>query len=249
MSPRPQPPARDTAPVVQRVRVRYARRGRLRFTSHRDVARALERALRRSGIPMAFSAGFSPHPKISYVGAAPTGTASEAEYLELGLAEETDPDDVRRRLDEALPDGLDVLDVVRSGPGALPDRITGSRWEIQLPGLAPEVVQAAASTFLAAETAPIQRRIKDGTRTVDARSAVVSLRVTTADCAILEVVVRHLTPAVRPDDVLAALREIADLVPPSPPLVTRTAQGPLADDGRIADPLDPDRAQSRAGSP
>ena len=71
------------APAVQRVRVRYAKRGRLRFISHRDFARALERALRRADVPMAFSAGFNPHPKISYPGAAPTGVASEAEYLEL----------------------------------------------------------------------------------------------------------------------------------------------------------------------
>ena len=71
-------------PVVQRLRLRYAKRGRLRFISHRDFARALERALRRADAPVAFSAGFSPHPKISYVGAAPTGAASEAEYLEVG---------------------------------------------------------------------------------------------------------------------------------------------------------------------
>ena len=73
-------------PVVQRLRIQYAKRGRLRFTSHRDFARAFERALRRAAVPMAYSAGFSPHPKISYVGAAPTGVASEAEYLEIGLA-------------------------------------------------------------------------------------------------------------------------------------------------------------------
>ena len=74
-------------PVVQRLRVRYAKRGRLRFTSHRDFARAFERAVRRAGIPIGFSSGFSPHPKISYANAAPTGSASEAEFLEIGLTE------------------------------------------------------------------------------------------------------------------------------------------------------------------
>ena len=81
----PQPPARDVAPTVQRLRLRYAKRGRLRFASHRDFQRAFERALRRAQVPMAYSAGFSPHPKISYANAAPTGTASEAEYLEIGM--------------------------------------------------------------------------------------------------------------------------------------------------------------------
>src|SRR5438132_10708386 len=99
-------------PVVQRVRFRYAKRGRLRFTSHRDFARAFERALRRAGVPMAYSAGFTPHPKISYVGAAPTGVASEAEYLEIGLAQTCDPEEVRRDLDAALPAGLDIVEVV-----------------------------------------------------------------------------------------------------------------------------------------
>ena len=61
-------------------------------------------------------------------------------------------------------------------------------------------------------------------------------------CAILQMVVRHATPAVRPDDVLAALRVVADLAPPSPPQVTRLAQGLLDEvDGTVADPLAPDR--------
>ena len=71
--------------MVQRIRIRYAKRGPLRFTSHRDFARAFERAVRRAGVPIAFSQGFTPHPKISYASAAPTGAASEAEYLEIGL--------------------------------------------------------------------------------------------------------------------------------------------------------------------
>ena len=60
-------------PTVQRLRLRYAKRGRLRFSSHRDFQRAFERALRRAEVPMAYSAGFSPHPKVSYANAAPTG--------------------------------------------------------------------------------------------------------------------------------------------------------------------------------
>jgi radical SAM-linked protein len=237
--------------VVQHIRIRFARRGRLRFASHRDVARAFERAVRRAELPIAFSEGFSPHPKLSYAGAAPTGTASEAEYLELGLAEACDPDEVRERLSAALPEGLDVVDaVVRAPtvPGSLGDRITGSRWSIELPGVSVADAAAAVRAFEAVATAPVQRMMKDGPRTVDPRAAVVSITVGGADCAILEVVVRHFTPAVRPDDVLAALREIADLAPPSPPRVTRLAQGLLADDGRLGDPLEPDRAAATADS-
>ena len=73
------------APPVQKLRLRYAKRGRLRFTSHRDFSRAFERALVRAEVPMAYSSGFHPHPRISYANAAPTGAASEAEYAEIGL--------------------------------------------------------------------------------------------------------------------------------------------------------------------
>ena len=122
-------------PAVQKLRVRYAKRGRLRFSSTRDFQRALERALRRAAVPMAFSAGFHPHPKISYANAAPTGTASEAEYFEISVTDRVDPDGLRAALDEALPEGLDVLQVVEATPGALADRLEASDWVIGVPRL------------------------------------------------------------------------------------------------------------------
>src|SRR5262249_30288930 len=106
-----------------KVRLRFAKRGKLRFTSHRDVARAFERALRRARLPVAYSQGFNPHPKISWVGAAPTGVASEAEYVEIQLVEHLDPEVVRASFNAALPEGLTVLEAVRAGPGGLAERI------------------------------------------------------------------------------------------------------------------------------
>jgi len=218
-------------PVVQRVRICYAKRGRLRFTSHRDIQRAFERALRRAEVPMAYSAGFSPHPKISWAGAAPTGTASEAEYVELGLAAQVDPDKLRDSLDEALPPDLDILEVAESEGGSLADYLEGSVWRIELPGIEPADARAAAEAFLAAEQVEVQRLTKNGMRSFDAREAVVELSALDGAapvCAILRVVVRHTTPAVRPDDVLTGLGSVAGLVPPVPPRVTRLSQGPLA---------------------
>ena len=133
-------------PVVQKLRVRYAKRDRLRFTSHRDFARAFERAVRRAGVPIGFSSGFSPHPKISYANAAPTGSASEAEFLEIGLTELREPDEVLRALDGALPPGLDILDVVVvDGPGSLADRLEASTWRIELADANPDQVASAVS--------------------------------------------------------------------------------------------------------
>src|SRR5687767_6538100 len=144
--PRQDPPQQP--PPVQRLRVRYAKRGRLRFTSHRDFSRAFERAIFRARVPMAYSSGFNPHPRISYAGAAPTGSASEAEYLEIALAEVVEPAAVRAALAEALPDGLDLLEVVEAGPAALNDLLEASRWLVELAAPAAEV-EAAASGFLA----------------------------------------------------------------------------------------------------
>ncbi|GAA3974291.1 TIGR03936 family radical SAM-associated protein [Actinomadura viridis] len=247
------------APVIQRLRVRYAKRGRLRFTSHRDISRAVERAVRRAGIPVAFSAGFTPHPKISYTGAAATGVASEAEYLEIGLTETRDPARVRADLDAALPDGLDIVDVVAAGQAktsALADRLEASEWRVRLDGVRETDAAGAVAAFLDAPTIEVERLTKKGRRRFDVRAAVSALEVETlapepdrraaeaADvpCAILRMVVRHTTPAVRPDDILTGLRQVADPAPPSPPLVTRLAQGPLdAVTGELADPLELDR--------
>ena len=236
----------------------------MRFASHRDIARAVERGVRIAGLPIAFSAGFSPHPRISYAGGAQTGTASEAEYLEIALTAPCAAAEVRDRLDAALPSGIDVIDVFEmtsaplaglasapGGPGRPPAaaghaaaappagrldalRLEASDWEVVLPGVAPADAARAVEVFLAAGSAEVERLTSKGTRRLDARAAVVALQADwraaegrDAAGAILRMVVRHMTPAVRPDDILTALRQLAGLAPSSPPRVTRLAQGPL----------------------
>lgn len=248
--------------MVQRVRLRYAKRGPLRFTSHRDFARAFERAIHRAGVPIAFSQGFTPHPKISYASAAPTGVGSEAEYLEIGLREPVDPEQLRLALDAALSPGLDVLAAVAvpaTAAGSLADRIDASRWRIELPEVDPAVAERAVAAFLAAGEVPVRRLTKQGWRTFDARAAVVTFDVCREDappsevmglpCAILDLVVRQVTPSVRPDDVLTGLRVVADLTPPVPPRVVRLVQGMLSTQGEIVDPLLAVRDQEVSGNP
>lgn len=240
---------------MQRIRLRYTKRGRLRFTSHRDFQRAFERALRRAEVPMAYSAGFTPHPKVSYANAAPTGTGSEAEYLEIQLAAERDPDKLRELLDASLPVGLDIVEAVEARTSGLADRLQASVWELRLDRVAVSEAERAVAAFLAAEEVQVERRTKNGIRSFDARGAVVALDVArcagdrpdAAACAILRLVVRHLTPAVRPDDVLSGLRATADLAPPVPAAVTRLAQGLLDEEtGAVTDPLAPDRDATTA---
>jgi radical SAM-linked protein len=235
-------------PAVQHLVVRYAKRGKMRFASHRDVARVFERGVRRAGLPIAYSAGFTPHPRISYAGGAPTGVASEAEYLSLALTSREAAAQVRERLNETLPDGIDVIDVMDDADGPAGDHtvlgaLEASQWRVVLPGVEPAAAERAVASFLARSEAPVERLTDKGVRRLDARAAVVTLDVRepadpdggqraavtgVQDCAILRMVVLHMAPAVRPDDVLTALREQHGLVPSSPPITTRLAQGSLA---------------------
>jgi radical SAM-linked protein len=235
--PKPIPTGDTPLPAVQHMLVRYAKRGKMRFASHLDVARAFERGVRRAGLPVAYSAGFTPHPKISYAGGAPTGVASEAEYLSLGLTSRNGAEDVRERLNAALPDGIDVIDVTEDAGGLPASRLTASEWQVILPGLTPDSVAPAVQQFLALEHVPVERLTNKGMRRMDARSAVVTLDVHRADGAgddtALRMIVRHTVPAVRPDDVLTALREVSGVTPAAPPLMTRLAQGSLGESGVV----------------
>jgi radical SAM-linked protein len=176
--------------------------------------------------------------------------ASEAEYLEIGLAERREPDQLRAALDAALPVGLDILEVGEAVPPALADRIEASHWRLELSGVGVGELEGAVAALLRAEAAPVDKITKDGRRTVDARAPVVLARVSQraesdgeAACAILDLVVRHATPAVRPDDVLTALRQVGALSTPVTPQVTRLAQGLLGAtppaDGQPITLLDP----------
>jgi len=233
---RPQPSGPQPALTVQRLTIRYSKRGRMRFASHRDIARAIERGVRKAGLPVAYSAGFSPHPRISYSGGAPTGSASEAEYLELAVTRRCEPDDVSRRLNVALPDGIDVIEVVETGGRSAGIQLEASEWEVVWPGVPADAAASAVQAFLAAPSVQVERLTSKGMRRLDARAAVISLTShapepeidESARCVILRMIVRHMTPAVRPDDILAALRQLSAPVPASPPLVTRLWQGPIS---------------------
>lgn len=267
----PDHPNPSAAPV-QKVRLRYAKRGRLRFASHRDVARVFERALRRVGVPMAHSQGYSPRPRISWLGAVPTGVSSEAEYVELQLAQRVDPAALLAELRGALVVGIEPLEAVEAGGSALADRLQASRWRLEFPGVPAGRLREAVSALLDADHVEVRRMGKDGLRTLDAREPLVRAEVLdgagtgalgdggapvaddgpkNADpYGILVVVVRQTTPVVRPDDVLNALRVVADQDLPDAE-ATRLEQGRLDDAGGLVDPLAPEGATAgpRRGSP
>jgi radical SAM-linked protein len=170
--------------------------------------------------------------------------ASEAEYLSLALTSPQDPARLQRALDTALPDGIDVIDVREDSGGTLNSRLMASEWLVELPGISPEAAEAAAREFLAAADAHVERLTNKGVRRLNARGAVLRMELDRRACeahpggyGTLRMVVRHTEPAVRPEDVLTALRQIAGVMPTSPATATRVAQGMLGGDGVIGDGL------------
>jgi radical SAM-linked protein len=150
-----------------KLRVRFSKLGKVRFTSHRDVARVWERAIRIVALPVAYSQGFSPRPRVSFGLALSTSAESVAEYLDIDLDEtklsgEFDVDATAQRLDAALPDGFAVMAASAIAPGAvsLQQVVTSCSWVIDLHDVDHQVVQPAVDRLLAAETVIVMRERK-----------------------------------------------------------------------------------------
>ncbi len=165
------------------VRLRFTKLGKIRWTSHRDVARIWERALRRAGLPVAYSEGFSPRPKLSFGLALPTGCESLAEYLDVELAADVDPEVVGQKVEPMLPAGISVLAAAKpaAGSGSLQEDVSSCAWEMCVPGASPEQLDAALSKVMAASSLPIARERKGRTVRDDLRPSLLSLRAAERD--------------------------------------------------------------------
>ncbi|HWI54738.1 MAG TPA: TIGR03936 family radical SAM-associated protein [Desulfobacteria bacterium] len=93
---------------MPRVRVEFAKGDQVRFLSHLDLMKTIERVIRRAEIPIAFSEGFNPHPKMNFASALAVGVTSDSEYMDIELREETELGDILRRLSKALPPGIEI---------------------------------------------------------------------------------------------------------------------------------------------
>lgn len=116
------------------LRSRFQVVGRMRFLSHLDLLKMMEKALRRADIPMNFSQGFNPHPKISFGAAKPVGLASSGEYFDVELIEKMAPEEFRERLQKNYPEGMIVFETkeIEVGKPALMAIINGASYEVQL---------------------------------------------------------------------------------------------------------------------
>ena len=209
-----------------RVRLRYAKHGKVRWTSHRDAARIWERALRRAGIAVAYTEGFSPRPRLHFGLALPTGYESECELLDVDLAgrgddrqdEAVDPASLPARLTAALPVGFTVtaVAVLVGGETSLQQDVTSCSWYVELREVSPAAAEHAVRTALDAATLPLARTRKGQERVDDLRPGILALRVgaTTQDgLATLEADLATQPRALRPSELLAAcFPDVADTI-------------------------------------
>jgi radical SAM-linked protein len=240
---------------MQRLRVRYTKLGRVRFLSARDLTSVWERALRRAELPIAYSEGFTPHPKVSFPDALPVGYASTGEYAELTFAAEIDPGRGLGRLSAALPTGMDITTYLTVPDGArkLASYLKATLWEFDYRAMEEaEALQVAdelrrrITRLLDEEQVEVVRRRAKGDVTVDLRPSVVAMAASLHDASglappldvqqhapVLRAVLRNDGPTVRPSDLANALTRFADLELPDPRTYVRVAQGTWTDEGLV----------------
>ena len=162
-----------------RIRVRFSKLGKVRFTSHRDVARIWERVFRKAALPVAYSEGFSPRPRLAFGLALPTGAESLAEYVDIELAEERPFDGLAGLLTDAMPVGFTVTvvePVERSAPSLQEDVVTCT-WQVTVRDRDLAALVAAVEHVNAADSLPLSRERKGESRVDDVRPAIESLEV------------------------------------------------------------------------
>ena len=194
----------------QRIRARFRKGERVRHISHLDVLRYWERAIRRADLPLLYSQGFTPHPKIAFAAPLPLGFIGEREIIEVLLEERVPLDRFAAALDEQTTPDLELRDAteVALGLPALPTLLRWADYRLVLDGVAPEDATESVNAFLTTETFPWrQEREGKKAREYDLRAGVASIAV--ADEAGTAAVEARLSCGqeltVRPEQLVAAL--------------------------------------------
>lgn len=220
-----------------RVRVQYTKAGPIRFTSHRDVARIWERSLRRTGLPVAQTEGFSPRAKLHFGLALATGYESDAEYLDIDFAHGDIPG--RRVLDAlvgVLPDGVAATGAVVLGAGtmSLQQAVTSCDWDIELIDTTTDDLARWVDRVRGAATLVVTRERKGQQITDDLAPQVRALEVgePTSRGVRLLATLGTQPRAARPSELLASLEPVY-----RPVLVRRTRQW-IEQDGARLEPLE-----------
>jgi radical SAM-linked protein len=149
-------------PVLLRLRITFAKTEAMRFTGHLDLHQAWERTFRRARLPLAYSQGFNPHPRLNLASALPLGFTSECEVIDVWLEQDLRVEAVNAALGPALPPGLRVLDIqeVDTRRPALQSELEASEFVITLFESCPDL-ERRCQVLLETASLPRIRRQKE----------------------------------------------------------------------------------------
>ncbi len=195
----------------RRLRLRFAKGEQLKYISHLDLARTWERALRRAGLPVAYSQGYNPRPRLQLAAALPVGVTGRAEYLDLWLTEPVEPEDLAARLQPCLPAGLEAVhaeEVELRGP-ALQSQTRAAEYRARVWSQEPmEAVSRRIEALLEAPSILRQRHHKGKMQSYDLRPLIQTVLVEPGPEGEHVLIMRlqlSSQGAGRPDEVLKAL--------------------------------------------
>jgi radical SAM-linked protein len=148
-------------------RVFYTKTGRLKYISHLDVNRLMQRALKRSGLPVWYSEGFNPHIYITFALPLALGLESFYEVMDFRLTQEMSFEQIAKQIDASLPDDMKVLSV--SKPAKKPHDIASALFEIRLSCNTPQALYVEWTSFLDQNAVLVEKKSKKGVKTIDIR--------------------------------------------------------------------------------
>lgn len=190
-----------------KVRVRHTKLGKVRFVGNLDVTRLWERALRKAALPVAYSTGFSPRPRLSFGLALPMSAGSIAEYLDIEFATDVTLDGLAERLSEAMPVGFDVLTLTEKFPGqvSLQEDVVACDWELELDGIPAQDARDCVDAALAATELPLERERKGETRVDDVRPSIEALAVEETERVVLRARLATVGRGLRPAELISVV--------------------------------------------
>lgn len=160
---------------MQRLRIRFSRREEIKFISHLDIMRLWQRALHRAGIPLSYSEGFSPHPRISLAAPLQVGVTSQTELMDIFCNRWVSPHFFTDAVKQQLPPGIEILQVYAVAPTmpSLQSQVSLSEYEVQIETEKDKPdIESALASLLSAKQLPWHHERDTGTRNYDLRALI-----------------------------------------------------------------------------
>ena len=202
------------------IRLKFTKGNEVKYISHLDLMRVFQRAIRRTDIPISYSIGFNPHQEISFGAPLSLGVTSNAEYVDFKLAEALDVQEIKKRLNSSLPDGIRVLDGVKLGdsPKSAMSIVTHAKYmvRVNIENVDSEALKKSIEKFVAQESIKVMKeQPKKGfaLKEIDIKPMIVSMKLYaseetmhTFDCLLLSGSKGNL----KPELLMVAFKEFTD---------------------------------------